>query len=150
MSDKNSEMSLDEVLSSIKKMVTDDEPPVLELTDMVKEDGSIVNIKNGIDAKSDPNIASFLKLVQENSENNPITAKVETDTGILSSHSKSGMAPIPPHEKHNYPKLDKDMVLSELVKESVKPLLQEWLNEHLPSIVSKAVEQEVRRLLNKN
>lgn len=147
MSDKNSEMSLDEVLSSIKKMVTDEEPPVLELTDMVKEDGSIVNIKDGTDAKSDPNIASFLKLVQENSENNPITAKLETNTEISPSRLKP---PAPSHEKHNYPKLDKDIVLSELVKESVKPLLQEWLNEHLPSIVSKAVEQEIRKLLNKN
>ena len=62
MVDKNSEMSLDEVLMSIKKMVVAEEPPVLDLTDMVKPDGSIEKIRTPDSGGSD--MGTFLKLVQ--------------------------------------------------------------------------------------
>ncbi|MDR2268498.1 MAG: hypothetical protein LBD81_03570, partial [Holosporaceae bacterium] len=72
MDGKKTEMSLDEVLSSIKKMVMDEEPPVLELTDVISKDGSITKLTKdniapitSLDSKN-PDMSSFLRLIQEN------------------------------------------------------------------------------------
>lgn len=60
---------MDEVLSSIKDMITGTEPPVLELTDMIAEDGSIVKIeKNKTKSITNPDMKSFLRLIQENTD----------------------------------------------------------------------------------
>ena len=141
MAEKDSEMSLDEVLSSIKKMVVDLEPPVLELTDMVADDGSIVDLKKKEESHKSSDMGSFLKIIQENSESfeKPVTETVET---------KKNMNPSSP--VHSQINRDKDEILAELVQESITRLLKDWLNEHLPLIVSKAVEHEVKKLLNKN
>jgi hypothetical protein len=36
--------------------------------------------------------------------------------------------------------------VEELVMEALKPMMSEWLNEHLPAIVERIVEREVRYL----
>ena len=145
---ENSEMSLDEVLSSIKKMVTDEEPPVLELTDMITEDGSIVNVKKDNADSKNSDMGSFLKLIQENSEkeekNKPVSDR-EKKTSPASPRSVPEKGATSGNSLKN-----KDIVLSELVKELITPLLRDWLNQNLPSIVSKAVEEEVKKLLHKN
>jgi hypothetical protein len=95
MSERKTEMSLDEVLSSIKKMVMDEEPPVLELTDVISKDGSINKVNKdsvapikSADSKN-PDMSSFLRLIQENADHMPestpngsiepeVTAKVKS------------------------------------------------------------------------
>jgi cell pole-organizing protein PopZ len=63
------EASLDEVLSSIKDMVTGPEPPVLDLTDMIAEDGSVIKLeKNKVKSINNPDMKSFLRLIQENAD----------------------------------------------------------------------------------
>jgi cell pole-organizing protein PopZ len=72
--EKKTEMSLDEVLSSIKKMVMDEEPPVLELTDVISGDGSIVKASKNVETHQlgsggkNPDMSSFLRLIQENAD----------------------------------------------------------------------------------
>ena len=141
MTEKDSEMSLDEVLSSIKKMVVDLEPPVLELTDMVADDGSIVNLKKQEEGQKHSDMSSFLKIIQENSENFENSAPEEVE---------QKKEPVRPSHVNTPLDKNKDEVLAELVQESITRLLKDWLNEHLPLIVSKAVEHEVKKLLNKN
>ena len=69
MTEKPAEMSLDEMLSSIKQMVIDKEPPVLELTDMISPDGTIVKVKRGQgDFKIKNEMRDFLRLAQEESD----------------------------------------------------------------------------------
>ncbi len=55
---------------------------------------------------------------------------------------------------HNVPKPDIDspafrngITIEDLVVEAIKPMLSEWLNEHLPVIVNEMVEREIRKLL---
>lgn len=49
-------------------------------------------------------------------------------------------------------KLDiyKDSSEKTIIEKELKPLLQAWLNEHLPSIVEDVVTREVRRIINRN
>ena len=42
-----------------------------------------------------------------------------------------------------------DNTLEALVRELLRPLLQGWLDEHLPEIVKEAVEKEVARISRK-
>lgn len=73
MAENQTEMSLDEVLSSIRQMVVDKEPPVLELTDMISPDGTIVKVKNGQkDSKSKNELRDFLRLAQENGKDSSL------------------------------------------------------------------------------
>lgn len=138
------EMSLDEVLSSIKKMVIDEEPPVLELTDMVSEDGSIVSIKkeDGIPSlgttvkeKNSSEMSAFLKLIQDDipTSDMPVLSNKQNGAQIDSRR---------PLESDT-----RDDKLSQLIKDAMTPLLKSWLDEHLPDIVTKAVEKEVRDFL---
>ena len=122
MEDKNTEMSLDEVLSSIKKMVIDEESPVLELTDMIAEDGKIVKIKKaGKDYKNQDNASENTDLTDDlRQKHKPKNAEVF-------------------QEKHD--------VISSIVKEILPPILQKWMNDNLPKIVTNIVETEVKNFL---
>ena len=44
-------------------------------------------------------------------------------------------------------KLDKNITLEELTAEAIKPLLKDWLNQHLPEMVQRIVEDEVKKLI---
>ncbi len=41
---------------------------------------------------------------------------------------------------------NKDLTIEAMIREMLRPMLKEWLDENLPSIVEKAVRQEVERL----
>jgi cell pole-organizing protein PopZ len=146
MESKSPEMSLDDVLSSIKQMVINEEPPVLELTDMVSDDGSIVKIKkNSASGGKSADMSSFLKLIQENSDcGNQSSAKNNPSGGAAESSENSENAAIK--------KIDAspESPLYEIIKEVTSPLLREWINDNLPSLVTKIVETEVRSFLYKS
>jgi cell pole-organizing protein PopZ len=143
MEDNNAEMSLDEVLSSIKKMVVDEEPPVLELTDMISNDGSIVKIqKNAKDCKN-KDMGSFLKLIQENQDSTQHNTKKEDNTlEDIENLNKSRQ-----NQKNTQFLSEKHDVIYELIKEILPPILQKWINDNLPKIVSNIVETEVKNFL---
>jgi len=136
--EKQSEMSLDEVLSSIKQMVINEEPPVLELTDMVSEDGSIVKINDAINdpsLKASKDMSSFLKMAQANGKvnNSPIQdVAVEVD-------------PISEKQNDNNGK----EILRQLIIKMAEPLIKEWLSNNLSSIAREIVEEEVKKALER-
>jgi cell pole-organizing protein PopZ len=41
---------------------------------------------------------------------------------------------------------DGSITLEEIVKELLRPQLQEWLDDHLPSLVERLVREEIERL----
>ncbi|MBR4932642.1 MAG: DUF2497 domain-containing protein [Alphaproteobacteria bacterium] len=51
-------------------------------------------------------------------------------------------------EKLNQIKPQANNGLTNSVEEQLKPMLQEWLNTHLPDIVERIVTQEVKRIIN--
>lgn len=44
------------------------------------------------------------------------------------------------------PKSDVDRILEQMVREALRPQLQDWLDRNLPSLVERIVRQEVRRM----
>ncbi|MDR0555635.1 MAG: hypothetical protein LBG20_01315 [Holosporaceae bacterium] len=155
MTDKTSEMSLDDVLSSIKQMVVGEEPPVLDLTDMIKPDGSIVKVKTPEVEKRD--MGAFLKLVQENvdyddgSGSNPLQLKEDNSRqqGPYIIVDSQDVSEICKRAAENN-KVPKSEIALELLKEISIPLINKWINSNLPDIAKKVMEEIICDLRKKN
>jgi hypothetical protein len=143
MTDKNPEMSLDDVLSSIRKMVIDSEPPVLDLTDMVKPDGSIVKVRSPENA----DMSAFLKLVQENAASASNNERLKDE--FVAQRLKKG--PIVSADVSSCPidsrpekKTDKNEAILELLKEIAAPSVNKWVENHIQDIVRQIVEERIK------
>lgn len=139
--EKKTEMSLDEVLSSIKKMVVDEDPPVLELTDMVSEDGSIVNIKKESGNIKSTDMSSFLRLIQENADNKKHDQYINNHNENISQKRMNNSSPV----------IDKNQnLLIDIVKSTLHPILTRWIDENLKIIVTEIVREEIEKALYNN
>ena len=128
--EKNQEMSVNEILSSIKEVISnekvskniDDEDEILELTDVVSgEDDSIL-----LDDVIDPD-----DLVEKQNANENLTDDIKKnlhldDSGFLS-----------------------DLSIDNIIKETIKETLNEWFAKNLKPIVEESVKEEVAKLFKK-
>ncbi len=139
--EKQAEMSLDEVLSSIKQMVVNEEPPVLELTDMVSEDGTIVKVNKMGEAELFPEepgeMSTFLRMAQENSESMSIPKESES-TEVIS-----------PVKGEKIVKSEKKDFLKNLLSEIAEPIIRDWIKSNMPQLVRQIVKEELKEVLGK-
>lgn len=156
----NKEMSLDEVLSSIKKMMIDKEPPVLDLTNMVTENGEIVDVQNV--HQQETSMGSFLKFVSEDDkmkdgnntmqkENNIDIREVENMahekvTPVIREALPEESSPIIATENSIDNSMDKAMLV--IIENLMKPMIEKWLKENLAPLVGKTVEEEVKKIFS--
>ncbi len=143
------EPSMEEILSSIRRILSDDEvdanalsnaeqgrvstgntmPPVVELT----QDMMIQN-QNTDFSQETPDVCDVL--VSEP------TVKATTD-------SLSELTKVIEQEKEQI-KEQPETSLEGVVRSVLKPFMKEWLDAHLPEIVEKVVQKEVRRLIDRS
>jgi len=160
MVEKQTEMSLDEVLSSIKQMVVDKDPPVLELTDMISSDGSIVKVKNGQkDVKGSSELKDFLRLAQENGKESLIlkdsspkklqSANTECHPCSVEPEKGSGL---PRHAANENPMASEGarITVNEIIREVATPLVKDWLEKNLPSLAKEVVTAEIQKMIKQN
>lgn len=161
-------MSLDEVLSSIKKMMIDKEPPVLDLTNIITENGDIVDVQNI--ASDTSSMGSFLKFVNEdeqtqemqktsiNKKESPISVDIDkndsSNNSIKEKIDSEAIKEIPLREeppiiatKSSNESMDKAMLV--IIESLMKPMIEKWLKENLPGVVAGIVENEITKLLSK-
>lgn len=193
MADTNAQehdQSMEEILQSIKRIIAEenDDPvapspsaasDVLELTDIVREDGSVVSAKQEetVPAPSTADtvpVADMAKLAEEPlpqtsplsldhfmsaTEPVKITPKKEspevaaelltTDTlaaSVASMQNLSRRAPEPQGASPETREFRSGLTVEDLVIEALKPMLSDWLNAHLPRIVERLVDREIRRI----
>lgn len=127
VSRKAHDMSVEEILQSIRGIINNhnsDEQEILELTDVVAEtsqSGSVDSTDGYL--ISDDSIAQVAKTLQE------FTDKAKDTT---------------------YTKRPTALTLEQLVAEMMRPLLKEWLDKNLPTLVTQLVEKELKRLVHDN
>lgn len=154
MSDKQSEMSLDDVLQSIKQMVTDKEPPVLDLTDMMSPDGSIVKLKKGFDPgnntkdfTADPasnnvgdkgDFSTFLSLAQANAQMATQSVKNSNRTKHTDYDTSAEMPSV--SEKKFQP-------LEKTIREIAASIIKEWLALNLERVMRETIREEVHKAM---
>ena len=128
--EKNQEMSVNEILSSIKEVISnekvskniDDEDEILELTDVVSgEDESIL-----LDDVIDPD-----DLVKKQNANENLTDDIKKNLHLDESGFLS------------------DLSIDNIIKETIKETLNEWFAKNLKPIVEESVKEEVAKLFKK-
>lgn len=128
--EKNQEMSVNEILSSIKEVISnekvskniDDEDEILELTDVVSgEDESIL-----LDDVIDPD-----DLVKKQNANENLTDDIKKNLHLDESGFLS------------------DLSIDDIIKETIKETLSEWFAKNLKPIVEESVKEEVAKLFKK-
>jgi len=151
MAEKQTEMSLDEMLSSIKQMVIDKDPPVLELTDMISPDGTIVKVcsnQNNYSSKNE--MRDFLRLAQE--ESNTSLSKA------LTNNSEETDDPAPVKNELTPNKTVSNQVSSQkigitvrdVIREIATPIVEKWLEKNLKNLVKEVVTAEVQNMIKQS
>ncbi|PPR77858.1 MAG: hypothetical protein CFH01_01316 [Alphaproteobacteria bacterium MarineAlpha2_Bin1] len=175
------EPTMEEILSSIRRIISDDDKDssdksakpssgkeksnndndedkyydqndVVDLTEMVLDDGSKVklnkdgspqNLKNQSDTTdiNDPNVKSKLDAL------NLIASKktMGTDVASLLDSVTADNASAAFAQLANT-RAERATTLEELVKELLRPMLKTWLDENLSQVVERLVEKEITKL----
>jgi len=163
------EPSMEEILASIRRIIAEDgetaegdkgdakvatAPPaededILELTEVVEEDPPVANTSEAPAAeKDDP---PFL-LNAEPAHPEPM-APAEEERLISNESASASVAALAqlvnrPRERGDEMLLGQtDRTLEDVVRELLRPLLKTWLDDHLPQMVERLVQEEIARLV---
>ncbi len=175
------EPSMEEILASIRRIIAEDgdttpqaptatapvaaavpaEPSpgpargedVLELTDVVEEDGSVVSLSSGGVAKSTAEPAKREELAPEPPpapppSNEPAERLVSGATAAASVAALSQLAAARERARpSDLPLGDVGRTLEEMVREMLRPILRDWLDGNLPQLVERLVQDEIQRMV---
>lgn len=128
--ENNQEMSVNEILSSIKEVISndkvskdiEDEEEILELTDVISdEDDSIL-----LDDVVDPD-----DLTEEPITNEDLADDIRKNLNLDESSFLS------------------DLSIDDIIRETIKETLNEWFANNLKPIVEESVKEEVAKLFKK-
>jgi len=165
------EPSMEEILASIRKIISDDGPPpaeangaateVVELTQAVEDDGSVVNVappspappmpvtpppappRSSAPAKpavTDESMGMDSSLVSE-----PAVSASASAISTLASTVEIERLSSAPHADGMA--LGNGMrTLEDMALELMRPLLKDWLDKNLPATVDRLVQKEIERI----
>jgi cell pole-organizing protein PopZ len=168
------EPSMEEIIASISRIITEDKRPIeplspasdekpgiLELTEVVNKDGSVRRV-TPFSEKTTLTSAASVDAPSPSAANGVIHSKAQTDSAldpdgerILSSATSEAVATafaqlgaLPrDHGRASEPPFGGGArTLEDVVRDLLRPLLQSWLDEHLLSIVERLVREEITRV----
>lgn len=128
-----------------------EEPPaeILDLTDMVQEDGTVVSLNLEAAApEPEPPPAPIVEPEQDEWD----SALDDAGAGLLSpgtaNDAASAFASLTSAMTgaHGVPFGNDNLTIEEIVRELLRPMLRQWLDQNLHGIVSRAVEREISKL----
>jgi uncharacterized protein len=174
---------VEEILSSIRTIISEDmkegnapsltrtspavpsKPfePVIELTQMVKEDGSIINLKESVSTplpqsptlrapapyENTSGVSSQMEGPRLNEELIS-TRAAEEFTKAFHSLERTIKSPNSSTDACTTSRASTDlgqMTLEGIVHQLLQPLLKDWLDRHLPSLVKLLVSEQIEKIL---
>lgn len=173
---------MEEIIASISRIITDektsvepvrpvpsDKSEILELTEVVDEDGSVRRVALEADAPerrpTGPAAAVDPTAANATARSGPgalparaeVEPKLELGRERILSSATSGAAAAAfaqlgalPRERRRDGELPLggvDRTLEDIVRDMLRPLLQTWLDENLPGIVERLVREEIARVV---
>ena len=173
---------MEEIIASISRIITDDKRPaepvppasgekrgILELTEVVNEDGSVRRVTPPADypnpppaapaAAVDPSVATATAGSEPGPSDPEAGSEPKLELGrdrILSSatseaaaaaFARLGSLPRARRRAGELPLGSADRTLEDMVRNMLRPMLQTWLDEHLPGIVERLVREEIARVV---
>jgi cell pole-organizing protein PopZ len=175
---------MEEILASIRRIISEDSEPgkqqsaaqattakesdILELTNIVHDDGTVGRIESPAEAPQqsrrrpapamrepepvrapEPRVSRRAAPLERPMRNDPdldMVDKDEREGGILSSQASSAITnAFGALSRERDVSVGGGATLEDLVTQMMKPMLAAWLEEHLPEIVERVVQQEVER-----
>ncbi|WP_425363258.1 DUF2497 domain-containing protein [Candidatus Tisiphia endosymbiont of Hybos culiciformis] len=139
---KNQDMSVEEILKSIKGMIDNrsgtqsNDDDILELTNIVGE-GEAWNEGDNLEEN---NVHS--QLTEELLQASLISNKSAAETTKIFQHFSKTAREINSNTSNS-----KVKTLEELIVEMIRPQLSQWLDKNLPLLVRQLVEKEIQKLL---
>ena len=126
--ENNEEMSVNDILSSIKEVISSeqdlskpsDDNEVIELTDVVDEDEESILLEDVVDLKND-------------TLSNDLAENLEKDNSLNMDNSN----------------FISDLSIDDIVRETIKETLNDWFAKNLKTIVEESVKEEVAKLFKK-
>jgi len=134
MADNRSEPSMDEILSSIKRIIADDDrsrPATKRTKSVAREEEEILELTTAAE-----NAISEDRLLDDSKAQN-----LRHSFSALQTLSEPGVAPQIVRSG--------ETSLEGLTRELLRPMLKDWLDTHLPPIVEAMVEREITRITKK-
>lgn len=163
MSDKKAspEPSMDEILASIRRILAEDDgagalrspsraragDDVLELTEALNNDGSVRHVAPAapVTPKVETPVVSDGR--REPPAPRPDATSAEPEPRLVSDAASEAVAA-------SFARLTEvgrvdgtDRSLDDLVRETLRPMLQAWLDENLPGLVERLVRAEIARVV---
>jgi cell pole-organizing protein PopZ len=188
----DNEPSMEEILASIRRIISEDTEPrksqggagrdgeVLDLTEMLTADGSVVSLASrrsgtgapaeapgGTDQPEQPATAkqnsgreggSSAKVRLSEQEHNPAMSEAEARASIVSdntldaSTASLGRLARAVRKEAALRALsggEDDRRVEDLVRESLSPMLKEWLDRNLPQMVERLVREEIEKMVRR-
>ena len=176
------EPSMEEIIASISRIITDDKRPsdpvrpvpeeksdVLELTEAVNEDGSVRRVtplpENPTALSTEPAASVDPLAAKATAQNEPKPSQTDaaieprldpgrerilsaaTSGAAAAAFAQLGALPRERRREGEMPLGAAERTLEDIVREMLRPLLQGWLDEHLPGIVERLVREEIARVV---
>ena len=182
---------MEEIIASISRIIAEDKDPadrrvgtkaqsdtvapapgeksdILELTQVVNEDGSVRRVSPWAEAATTPSASPDAPTgsptdatgrTEPPPSHSDAAHEPRLDSGRerIVSAATSGAAAAAfaqlgalPRERRDEPELSlggAKRTLEEIVREMLRPLLQSWLDDHLPGIVERLVREEIARVV---
>jgi cell pole-organizing protein PopZ len=138
------EMSVDEILKSVRGAMESHASSMTECTDIDEDILELTNVDDESCSSNPSQCADteFERSVQKNNSSSLVSGKSAAETtNILQNFAKTAKEIVQDSKKHKFTPLE------EIVIEIVRPELSKWLDIHLPVIVRELVEQEIKNLL---
>lgn len=169
---------MEEILASIRRIIAEDgdtaapaekaapekpakrEEEVLELTEVVEEDGSVVSLSTGGAKKPAPEpppkrAAEPPPPPEPEPEPEPAPApELDEDRLVSETTAAASMAALSQLSSlsaqrpqiSDMPLGDASRTLLDVVREMLRPMLKDWLDTNLPPLVERLVQEEIRRV----
>jgi cell pole-organizing protein PopZ len=113
---------------------------VLELTDMIADDGKVVSLKAPPPPPAPPQPSA--PAVTNGSANLPAATKAVTALQDLQSAARQAAV----SDAMLVPVGNLGRAFEDLVREQLKPMLQTWIDQNLPSVIERQVQKEIERI----
>ncbi|HEX6979361.1 MAG TPA: DUF2497 domain-containing protein [Alphaproteobacteria bacterium] len=174
---QQAEPSMEEILASIRRIISEDadagkgpapaadsavaeassapanDPPkaaaadVLELTEMVGDDGKVTDLKSRANPETPPEPR---RSEPSSVQSTPVTGLseqlVSEQAASAAASALSGLRAVRSREIASVRLGNGGATLEEIVRSELRPLLKAWLDENLPSVVERIVEREIDRI----
>ncbi|MDE2229701.1 MAG: DUF2497 domain-containing protein [Alphaproteobacteria bacterium] len=169
---RQDEPSMEEILASIRRIIAEDadatgkpnaasaEQDILELTDRVEPDGSVVSLAARLAPRSEPSpiaVAPYEPAPKAAPEPPPAVAEtpaapVEHSDRVISESAAAASIAVLTELARAAPRsaatgTPGDRALEDATRELLKPLLKAWLDTNLPAIIERIVREEIARLV---